>query len=165
MPRHETPKPAPATVPTTAPTTVTTTPTRAAPTTARAPSAPPTLAPAQAPYRPYQPLTRRRRLLIVARAVATASSVGALLLDPPGSTARVRPGTLSAADAASAPTSGPGGSTDPGAAGATGGPAACGPGQDRGGDGGTPRSIVAPASAAARGRRRRGCATCRLLPR
>lgn len=54
--------------------------------------------PASAPSPPatrgeerYRPLTRRRRLLIVLLAVATAVSVMLALLDPPGGVSRKRP--------------------------------------------------------------------------
>lgn len=51
------------------------------------PDSPPPVAP---PAPRYQPLSRQRRLLVLALAIATALTVAALLLNPPGGVQRKR---------------------------------------------------------------------------
>lgn len=59
----------------------------------------------------YRPLSRRRRLLIVALAVATAVAVVTMLFDPPGGVQRTKP-VPAASPAASPPSCAPGQTSD-----------------------------------------------------
>lgn len=68
----------------------------------------------------YRPLSRRRRLLMVALAVATAVAVIGLLLDPPGGVKRPRGPAAAGGTEAAAPT-GAVSAANAGAAGSVGG--------------------------------------------